>query len=132
MGAESKREREERALDALLVSALRRAEKDGDEIDPKRLPKLSEAERTAMNALGSDFMQRLLAGNRPIQKAAEQEQEGQTGETSELALAGSDMGCGLNRAEELNDESTEEIDRQKREIIERKKRERQEGGGKSG
>jgi hypothetical protein len=132
MGGESKREREELALDALLISALRRADKDGDEIDPKRLPKLSEAERTAMNALGSDFVQRLLAGNRPIQNAAEQEQKGETGETSELALAGSDTGCGLNRAEELNDESTEEIDQQKREIIERKKRDRQAGGGKSG
>jgi hypothetical protein len=132
MSGDSKREREERALDALLISALRRADKDGDEIDPKRLPKLSEAERAAMNALGSDFAQRLLAGNSPIQNAAEQEQEGQAGETSELALAGSETGCGLNRAEELSDESTEEIDQQKREIIERKKRERQESGGKSG
>ena len=131
MSAESKKEREDRALDALLISALRRADNDSDEVDPKRLPKLCEAERTAMNALGSDFVQRLLVGNDLAGADEEPEQDCPAGDASNLALAGSEMDRGLNRAEAVCDESTEEMDQQKRDIIERKKRERQDGGSKS-
>src|SRR5262249_48256636 len=63
----SKRECEERALDALLVSTLRRVEKDDDLIEPEKLPQLTEEEKSAMNALGADFIDRILAGERPIQ-----------------------------------------------------------------
>lgn len=64
-----KREREERALDALLVSVLRRG--DDDIIEPDKLPELTEAEKAAMNSLGPDFIDRILAGERPLRKAAQ-------------------------------------------------------------
>ena len=53
MSEGSKREREERAADALLVSLLRRVDKDDDFIDPKHLPQLTEEEKAAMETLGS-------------------------------------------------------------------------------
>ena len=46
------KEREERAVDALLVSALRQNENEGDDVDAKTLPQLTEKEKAAMNALG--------------------------------------------------------------------------------
>ena len=45
---------EDRALDALLVSILRR----------DKLPQLTEEEKAAMNNLGADFINRILAGDR--------------------------------------------------------------------
>ena len=57
----SKREREEHAADALLVSLLRRVDKDDDYIDPKHLPQLTDEERAAVDALGTDFVDRLLS-----------------------------------------------------------------------
>ena len=67
MSGGSNKEREERAVDALLVSALRQEDKEGTDIDPKRLPQLTEDEKAAMNALGNNFIDRLLAGERPLQ-----------------------------------------------------------------
>lgn len=58
----SRKEREERAADALLVSLLRRVDKDDEYIDPKHLPKLTDEERAAITGLGADFVDRLLAG----------------------------------------------------------------------
>jgi hypothetical protein len=48
MSDANKHEREERALDALIVSALRRADRDEDAVDPENLPALTEAEREAL------------------------------------------------------------------------------------
>lgn len=66
MSESSRKEREERAADALLVSLLRRVDKDDDYIDPKHLPQLTDDERAAVDALGADFVDRLLAGERPL------------------------------------------------------------------
>jgi hypothetical protein len=130
MSGGSRKEREERAVDALLVSALRFDDKEGDEVDPKRLPELTDEERAAMNALGTNFMQRLLAGERPVQrKPPDEEDEEDQHDQGELACAGSDADRGLNRAEEIDAETAAEIERQKREVLERKERERKEGGG---
>ena len=63
----TKREREEMALDALLVSVLRHVDTDDDEIDTKYLPELTDEEKAALNALPSDFVQRILAGERPLE-----------------------------------------------------------------
>ena len=57
----SKREREEMAIDALIVLALRQVDKDDDYIDPKYLPQLTDEEKAALDALGTDFIDRLLA-----------------------------------------------------------------------
>jgi len=66
MRRESRREREERAVDALLVSILRRVDKDEDITEPDKLPLLTDEEKAAMNALGTDFIDRILAGELPI------------------------------------------------------------------
>src|SRR5262249_49111055 len=66
MSAGSRREREERALDALLVSIIRRVDKDDDIAEPDMLPQLSDEEKAAMNDLGTDFVDRILAGEKPI------------------------------------------------------------------
>ncbi|GIW88279.1 MAG: hypothetical protein KatS3mg108_2603 [Isosphaeraceae bacterium] len=129
MSAGGKREREERALDALLVSALRRADKDDEVIDPDRLPQLTDEEKAAMRSLGSDFVKRLLAGERPLEAKPEQRQRESCDEEDALALAGSGADWGLNRAEEIDGETAEELERRKREILERRARERKEGGG---
>lgn len=61
MSEGSKREREERALDALLVSILRRVDRDDDITEPDKLPQLTDEEKVAMNTLGTDFIDRILA-----------------------------------------------------------------------
>jgi hypothetical protein len=62
---DTKKDREERAFDALLVSVLRRVDKDDDDIDPKHLPQLTDDDKAALAALGTDFIDRILAGERP-------------------------------------------------------------------
>jgi hypothetical protein len=122
----SKREREERAADALLVSLLRRVDKDDDYIDPKHLPQLTEDDKAALAALGPNFIDRLLAGERPL--AAKPDLKPDCPDESEVALAGSGPDCSFNRAEVVDDATTEELDEREREIIKRKARERAEGG----
>lgn len=126
MSEGSKKDREERALDALLVSLLRRVDKDDDYIDPKHLPQLTDEERAAVDALGADFVDRLLAGERPL--AAKPDPKDASNQ-SEEALAGCGPDTSFNRAEVVDDATTEELEEQERQIIERRKREREGGGG---
>jgi hypothetical protein len=128
MSGGSRREREERALDALLVSILRRVDKDDDITELDKLPQLTDEEKSAMNALGTDFIDRILGGERPIPPSVEPKKDDHD-ESQGVALAGSGTGCSLNRAEEVNDETTEELEQREREVLERKARERKEGGG---
>lgn len=51
--------REERALDALIVSQLRAT--DNDEVDAEHLPELTDEERKALDSLGPDFVDKLLS-----------------------------------------------------------------------
>jgi hypothetical protein len=55
----TKREREERALDAILVSVLRMP--DPDFVHPELLPELTAEEKAAMDDLGPDFIDRCFA-----------------------------------------------------------------------
>ena len=59
----NKHECEQRAIDALIVLALRGrvAEIDMEHVVPEHLPKLTDEEREALDALGPDFVERLLA-----------------------------------------------------------------------
>src|SRR5947208_10595611 len=98
MSESSRKEREERAADALLVSLLRRVDKDDDYIDPKHLPQLTEEELAAVDALGADFVDRLLAGERPL---AAPTNDGP--DESNVALAGSGADTSFNRAEFVDD-----------------------------
>lgn len=125
MSEGSKREGEERALDALLVSILRRVDKDDDMVEPDRLPQLTEEEKAAMNALGIDFIDRILAGERPIPPKDDPKTD-DPDDGDQAALAGSAADCSLNRAEEVDDDTTDELERREREILERKAIERKE------
>lgn len=125
----SDREREERAADALLVSLLRRVDKSDEYIDPKHLPPLAEEDKAALASLGSDFVQRLLAGDRPVSVT-----DGPATECApdreEPALAGAGADTSFNRAEAVDDATTEELDEREREVLRRKaERERKETGG---
>ena len=106
-------EREERALDALIVSQLRAT--PDDEIDVEHLPELTDEEREALDSLGSGFVDRLLAGeiDGPSDDPPEQ---------AELAMAGEEV-FGMNRAEEIDEETKEELDQKRKEIIDRIKQE---------
>jgi hypothetical protein len=127
MNGATGREREERAQDALLISALRQEDSDGD-IDPKSLPKLTAEEKAAMKALGGGFIQRLLAGERPLGMPPGESQEDCPDESEEFALAGGGADYSLNRAEEVDDDTAKELEQREREILERKARERKQRG----
>jgi hypothetical protein len=130
MSDSTRKEREGLAKDALILSAIRRDDNAIVNMDVKRLPTLSDAERAAMNALGSDFVERLLAGQIFSESGYVGDNQALDGiGCRELAFAGADEDRGLNRAEDMDDETTEERDRLKQEIIERKKREQEEKGG---
>jgi hypothetical protein len=127
MSEASRKEQEERALDALLVSLLRKVDKDDQVVDPKMLPELTEEEKAAMNRLGDDFIDRILAGEQPVTRDDKpKDDNADCGE--EAALAGSGADCSLNRAEEVDDETTKELEQREREILERKAREWKERG----
>ena len=55
-------EKEDRAIDALIVLALR--EPEGDEVDVKHLPRLTKEERAALDSLDPGFIERLLSPER--------------------------------------------------------------------
>jgi len=128
MSGGSKREREERALDALLVSTLRRVDKEDDIVGADKLPQLTEEEKAAMNALPPDFLDRIVAGERPIARR-ETPKHADHDESGDLALAGSGADTCLNRAEDVDDDTAAELERREREIIERKAHEQKQGGG---
>ncbi|MCI0331941.1 MAG: hypothetical protein L0228_01790 [Planctomycetes bacterium] len=98
--------REQRALDALIVSQLRAC----DETDVNHLPELIDDEREALDSLGPDFVDKLLAGE--IAPAAEAPSE-----EPELAAAGEAFG--MNRAKDIDKNTKEELDRKRQEIIDR-------------
>lgn len=109
-------EREQRALDALIVSQLRAGE---DEVDVEHLLELTDEERDALDSFGPKFVDNLLAGK--IQPKGNKAVDDPP-EDCELAVAGEEV-FGLNRAEEIDEETAEELGEKRNEIIERIKRE---------
>ena len=95
MSGASGAEREERALDALIASGLRRCDTE-DEVDPEQLPELSAEEKEALAALGPEFVSRLLKGR--ISRTRRRDEVPRSDDT--LATVGG-VGVGLNRAEEM-------------------------------
>jgi hypothetical protein len=75
---------EDRAMDALIVMALRSYRdptdqeldaimgEDLDEINPETLPELSAEDRAALESLGPDFIRRITKGERPLQAVQNQ------------------------------------------------------------
>lgn len=105
-------EREDRALEALIVSQLRR----NDETESEHLPQLSDEDKSVLDSLGPDFIDRLYAEEAPME---EQDSDG-VEEHSEEMLAG------MNRAENIDDDTKAELDRKRKEIIDRLKGEQEE------
>ena len=113
MNGRSKNEHEERALDALFVSQLRW--NDAEEIDEAHLPRLTDDDKAALDSLGPDFMRRLLAGKVTPSEARDGPED--------PAYAEEEMLAGMNRAEDIDDDTAKELERKRREIIDRVKRE---------
>ena len=121
MPTPSDRERELRALDALLVSQLRTC--GADEVDIEHLPELTDDERNAMDSLDADFASKLLKGQIYQPTIAKLESE-----KTEYAFAGDEsLAFGMNRAKDIDEAAAKEIERKRKEIIERMKGEK---GGK--
>jgi hypothetical protein len=115
---EDEKEREERALDALIASAFKEDVCDVDENEVERFSKaLTDADRAALDALGPNFIQSLFAGG--IKKSGKKVR-------GQLATA-------MNRSEEdqpPSDKAKEEMERKVREAEEKRKAENQ--GGQEG
>ena len=120
MSGRSKNEREERALDALIVSQLRF--KEDDEVDVEHLPQLTDEDKAALDSLGSDFVGRLLAGEIESDVASDDVPDCD----DNPVFAGEEMLAGMNRAEDIDEETAEELKRKRKEIINRVKREKAE------
>ena len=129
MSAGSKREREQEALDALIVSQLRGHGCDGDEVGLDELPGLTDEEKAGLKALGPNYIERLLSGETPPRPGS---QDPPKGECREPAMAGGELAFGLNRAEEIDPEVAAELARRRQEIIDRVRRRRERGGGGGG
>lgn len=104
--------REERAIDALFVSQLR-----SNRTDVESHPELNEQESKILQSLGSDFVERLLAGE--IGEVCDTREVNET----EEALCG--PAFGLNRAKDIDEETRQELDIKRQEIIDRLKRSRE-------
>lgn len=125
MSNQGKGERDERALDALLVSQLRTDEVDST--DNEHLPQLSEADEAAILALGDDLVDRLLADEigPAFEHFSEECAYEDTEENDCVELVGAGT-SGLNRAAELDEETAQELNR-RREAIVRQARAKQHG-----
>ena len=112
MSAHSERDREDRALDALIVSQLR-----------------WEADCRAMDALGADLVERLLAGDVGPAFDCESSTQVEPADDEALVGAGDASGFGFNRASTVDHEV---IDQKRRELLERLRSERSNDEGKGG
>lgn len=100
--------REDRAIDALIVSQLRSNRID---VDIEQLPELTQEEREQFNSLGEDFVDRLLAGE--VLPVVEEE----ISEERDIATAGGVFG--MNRAKDVDEDTKKELDQNRQEIIDR-------------
>lgn len=104
----SRDEHEFRAFEALVVSRLRNG--CGDDNDHKKLPALTEEEKSTLNCLKPGFIENLIkqvdAGEQP---AAGDPPPVKTRVCGELVF-------GMNRADVISDETTEELKRRRLEL----------------
>jgi len=127
MKSGSKQEREECAIDALIVSALR--QQDSADIDPKGLPELTKEEQAAVNALSDEFVARLWEQQATdCASNVRDEVEAPGSETFDLACTTSGPTYGLDRAQQIDAETADELERQKQAILNRKAREQEATG----
>ena len=122
MSNESKREKEARALDALIVGALRRPDAEG-EISPDALPELTAEEKEALAKRREGLLERVFAEEGAQSKEPFHDENSREQEFATVGM-GSEAWSGFNRAEEVDDESSAELERHRNEVLERRKNER--------
>jgi len=103
----SHREREDRALEALIVSNLR---PDKECLDPEKLPRLTDEERASLKSFRPGFIKELISevdaeAGEPVESVLPEEAE-------HLELA-----YGMNRAEEIDEATDEELNRRRQELL---------------
>ncbi len=107
----SRKESEERAFEALIVSLFRK-ECDPDKVKLEDLPTLTAKERAALKALGPDLVEQLWDEERRS-SSPPAPVPSKPVPTGELVM---------NRADEVNAETAKELARRKAELIERMKK----------
>lgn len=114
MTDEPRGEREERAFEALVVSAFCRMEIE--DVDVQEFQQLTAKEEAVIASLDPDFMKRLIAGD----VDATSEEREQCIDSDDLVAAGESHGF-LNRASQVDETAEEEV-RKKRQLIRERKR----------
>jgi hypothetical protein len=115
MSESSKRESEERALEALIVSQIWQVREPEKVVD---LPELSIDERTVMNSLGTDFVRRLW-NNLPDEAS---DLPFDLDSVSECIF--DEALAGMNRADDMDEETRKKIEERRKEVLERLRKKR--------
>jgi hypothetical protein len=121
--SDSHREREEKAFEAFIVSQLRRR-RDISNLDD--LPELTEAEREAMNRLPADLVEKLWDSISDVDEDVPDEELCEDVQNGELA------GAGMNRADDMDDETRMKIAEARKKMVEeiQKRKKKDSGDGK--
>ena len=117
----STHDKEKRAKEALIVSRLRSG--CGDDVDLAKLPVLSEKEKASLKCLKPRFIQSI------IEKAdlPDSEDEDPAENFDEHNVCNRELVHGMNRADEIDDETEDELKRKRKEMQD-KMREERDGG----
>ena len=116
----STQDKEKRAQDALIVSRLRFG--CSSDIDPTKIPVLSEKEKASLQCLKPGFIESI------IRRADEPSSDDDGTKVVEDAKIGNrELVHGMNRADEIDQETEEELDRKRRELQDKMREERHGG-----
>ena len=106
----SQNEREVRALEAIIASQLLR---DRDPMILEDLPELTDAQRAAMNALPANLVQQLWH---------EVDEQSDDCPAPDTCTVEDEEFVGMNRAEQMEDETRSALDAARKEVIESMKK----------
>lgn len=115
------RDGEDRALEALIVSQLRRERECCDIND---LPELTAEERAVMNAAPADLIEKLWEQAEAADLDADDEEE----EDCEAEVE-EDLYVGMNRANGPTDETHKKLDEARKEVLDELKKLKKKGNG---
>ena len=110
-------EREVRALEAIIVSQLLR---ERDPLNLDDLPELTDSQKAALNALPQNLVEQLWD---EVESEAEEEAPAE-----EACEVDDEEFAGMNRAEEMSEETRDALDQARREVLESMKKRKEEDG----
>lgn len=116
----SENERESRALEAIIASQLLR---ERDPMNLADLPELTDAQLAAMTALPANLVEQLW------DELAEESEEECPGD--ETCTVEEEEFAGMNRAEEMTEETRNALDEARKEVIESMKKRKEHDGANS-